>query len=228
MPTRTAQRASAQQLTASSNGVLTVDGYAVALNDLVLVKNEVAGANNGLYQVTTLGTASVKYVLTRHVDMDTSAEFGGAFVAVENNGSATANTLWLCNVNAPTVGTTAITFTQLNASTSLSQGNGISISGNTVTAVAAASGGVSVVSGGIELDTTIAVKKYAVDVGDGASTSITVTHSLGTQDVTVAVYAKASPYAEVECDVQHTSTSAVTLVFATAPTSAQYRCVVHG
>ena len=85
-------------LTATSNGVLTVDGYAVALGDIILVKNEATQANNGLYNVTTLGTGSVPYVLTRNVDMDQATEFGGAFVPVENKGTTTANTLWLCNV----------------------------------------------------------------------------------------------------------------------------------
>jgi hypothetical protein len=216
-------------LTATSNGVLTVDSYAVLLNDLILVKNQASTFQNGLYTVTTLGTASVPFVLTRHTDMDQSTEFGGAFIPVENNGTATANSLWLCNVAASiTVGTTSVTLTQLNGATDLVQGNGISISGNTVTAVAAASGGVSVVSGGIQLDATIAVKKYAVDVGDGAATSYTITHNLGTLDITFALYAKASPFAEADCDVQHTSTNAITLIFASAPTSAQYRAVVHG
>lgn len=216
-------------LTASANGVLTVDGYAVLLNDLVLVRNEAATANNGLYQVTTLGTGGVKYVLTRHVDMDSATEFGGGFVPVENNGTATANSLWLCNVaNSITVGTTAVSFAQLNAATAYTAGNGINISANVVSAVAAAAGGLSVVAGGVQLDATVAVRKFAVAVGDGAATSITVTHNLGTQDVTVALYAAGTPFAEVECDVQHATTNTVTLIFATAPTAGQYRCVVHG
>jgi hypothetical protein len=52
-------------LTASSNGTLTVDGTAVALNDVLLVKNEVTGANNGFYAVTATGGASAPFVLTR-------------------------------------------------------------------------------------------------------------------------------------------------------------------
>src|SRR5437870_4954812 len=50
-------------LTATGNGALTVDGYATALNDYILVKNEASGLKHGLYKVTTLGTASVSYVL---------------------------------------------------------------------------------------------------------------------------------------------------------------------
>ena len=120
--------------------------------------------------------------------------------------------------------------TQLNSPTSLTQGNGITISGNTVTFLPdpAAGKGLVVTSSGAALDTAVAVRKFAVDVGDASSTSIVVTHNLNTLDVTVALYAKATPFAEVECDVQHTSVNTITLIFATAPTSAQYRAVVHG
>jgi hypothetical protein len=72
------------------------------------------------------------------------------------------------------------------------------------------------------------VQKYATAFGDGSTTTFTITHSLNTQDVTVGVYAAASPYGEIECDVNHASTSTVTLAFAVAPTAGQYRVVVTG
>lgn len=71
-------------------------------------------------------------------------------------------------------------------------------------------------------------KKYAVNVGDGSTTEITVTHSLGTQDVTVMVRETASPYNKVYCDVQIISTTQVKLLFATAPATGAYRCIVTG
>jgi hypothetical protein len=46
--------------------------------------------------------------------------------------------------------------------------------------------------------------------------------------VTVAVYRNSGSYDEVVCDVNHTSTTALTLVFTSAPTSNQYRVVVLG
>lgn len=120
-------------LTGNANGALTVDSYAVAANDLVLVKNQASGLQNGLYVVTQAGSAGTPFILTRSDLMDTAAEFAGAFIAVEDAGTANANSLWLCtNTAAPTVGTTAITFSQLNGATQLQQGTGISISGNTV------------------------------------------------------------------------------------------------
>lgn len=120
-------------LTATGNGILTVDGVNTVLNDIILVKDEASGLKNGVYQVTTQGTAGVPYVLTRVVGMDISTEFAGGVVPVESEGTTNKNSLWLCNnTSAPTVGTTSITFTQLNGATDLIQGTGITISGNTI------------------------------------------------------------------------------------------------
>lgn len=71
-------------------------------------------------------------------------------------------------------------------------------------------------------------KKYAANVGNGSATEITVTHSLGTQDVTVLVRETASPYNQVFCDVQILSTTQIKLLFATAPASGAYRVIVTG
>ena len=69
--------------------------------------------------------------------------------------------------------------------------------------------------------------KFGTLIGDGVSTSIAVTHSLGTRDVVVSVH-DATTFAEVECDVTKTSTSVVTLGFAVAPASNAYRVTVIG
>lgn len=71
-------------------------------------------------------------------------------------------------------------------------------------------------------------KKYAANIGNGSATEITVTHSLGTQDVTVLVRETASPYNQVFCDVKVISTTQIKLLFATAPASGAYRVVVTG
>ena len=70
------------------------------------------------------------------------------------------------------------------------------------------------------------VRHYAADVGDGSSTTITVTHNLGTRDVQVAVREASSPYAYGDPTVKAATTNTVTLEFATAPSSGQYRCIV--
>ena len=76
--------------------------------------------------------------------------------------------------------------------------------------------------------TNLAVpSRYATNVGNGALTSITVTHNLGTRDVVVDVY-DAATFDTVLCDVVRTSTTVVTLGFAVAPASNAYRVVVIG
>jgi hypothetical protein len=73
-------------------------------------------------------------------------------------------------------------------------------------------------------------RKWSSDVTTTVSApyTFTATHNLGTRDVVVAVYATSSPYGEVEVDVDHTSTNAVTLTFAAAPTAGAYRVVITG
>lgn len=60
------------------------------------------------------------------------------------------------------------------------------------------------------------------------STTHPVTHNLGTKDVVVSIYEVATPYAEILADVEHTSDLSVTIKFAVAPASGEYKVVVVG
>ena len=87
--------------------------------------------------MTTAGAIAVSAVLTRSASMNTPAECEGAFVPVDNEGTANANTSWLSeNVEAGiTIGTTSITFVQMGG-TGYSAGTGITISGMTISITA--------------------------------------------------------------------------------------------
>lgn len=69
------------------------------------------------------------------------------------------------------------------------------------------------------------IGRYNADIGDGTSTSIAVTHSLGSLDVSVDVYDK-STGKKIGCDVELTNTNVVTLGFTTAPSAAALRVVI--
>ena len=116
-------------LTAVATGALVVDSIAVAVGDRILVKNEAAGANNGIYSCTVAGATGVAYVLTRTADSNTQAELEGAFCFVEqgavNIGSGWVNT----NSGAITIGTTAIVYTQISGAGTYSAGTGLSLTG---------------------------------------------------------------------------------------------------
>ncbi len=73
-------------------------------------------------------------------------------------------------------------------------------------------------------------RKYTSDITTSALAPFTFVaqHNLGTRDVTVQVFATSSPYNQVECDVDLTSTSQVTLTFAAQPVAGAYRVVIVG
>lgn len=103
---RAATTANGTLATAFENGD-SVDGVTLATGDRILIKNQSAPAENGIYIVAASGAP------TRATDMDAWAEVPGAFVAVEE-GSTNADTIWLCTSNAGgTLNTTAIVWFQI-------------------------------------------------------------------------------------------------------------------
>jgi hypothetical protein len=145
-------------LTAVLAGVLTVDGIAVALGDRVLVKNEAAPANNGIYTVTTLGTVGVAYILTRAADMNTASAVPGAFAFTEQGTANTGAGFTVASDGPFTIGTTAITWTQFSGAGEITAGTGLAKSGNTLSntgVLSAAAGDNSIVVGGTGANPTL-------------------------------------------------------------------------
>lgn len=102
-------------LTASANGALaSQDGVSLVVGNRILVKNEATGANNGIYVVTSLGSAGTPWVLTRSFDADGSAELNaGATVPVEE-GTVNADSLWILTTNETvTINTTSLLFSRV-------------------------------------------------------------------------------------------------------------------
>lgn len=73
-----------------------------------------------------------------------------------------------------------------------------------------------------------ATTKVSSDVGDGSSTSIDVVHNLGTKDLVVQVRDNNTPYQQVDVEIQYATTNKVTLIFASAPATNRYRCIIVG
>lgn len=205
----------------ATTSVQTIDGVSIIAGDRVLVKNQTTASQNGIW-VAAAGAWS------RSTDADTSAEVVSGMTVFVTEGTVSADKQFsLLTDGAIVLGTTSLTFGQTAATpTTYTAGNGISLPGNAITAVAKSGGSLAVDSGGIYIDATgpLAARRYAINVPSG-STSATITHALSTLDVVVAVYEVATGIL-VEPDVTLTSTTVVTLNFASAPTAGQYRCVV--
>ena len=120
-------------ITAGSNGALSIDGATPSVDDRILLKDQTTATQNGLYKVTTVGSGSAAYVLTRTPDADAAAEItGGAFVFVEA-GTANADNGYVFTHNGtPTLGTTNITVEQFSGAGQISAGDGLTKSGNTL------------------------------------------------------------------------------------------------
>ena len=68
----------------------------------------------------------------------------------------------------------------------------------------------------VEISQSTIHKYIGTCAGDGVTSSFTITHSLNTREVLVNIY-DANTYEDIMADVVRTSTSAITVTFATAP-----------
>jgi hypothetical protein len=101
---------SGNTLTANSNGAFTaVDGYSIALNDLVLIKNQSDQTQNMIYQLTTVGDASHPWVLT-YLPMLTSGDELDASPVFVPHGNTYAGTVWAISTESVILGTDNVNF----------------------------------------------------------------------------------------------------------------------
>jgi hypothetical protein len=113
----------------------TPDGVVASVADRILIYNQTNQAENGVYVVTTVGSGSVAWVLTRASDADTyglkspnSLGEGDAFFIT--SGATGAGETYVCNtVGVITFGTTAITFVQISSAQIYSAGTGLTLTG---------------------------------------------------------------------------------------------------
>ena len=189
-------------ITANAAGTLTIDGYMLLGSDVgkrLLIKNESgsfvnnttpSAAFNGVYTLTTAGTVSVPFVLTRATDYDTSGSGtneiqAGDFILVLDGSQA--NTAWVQQTKLPiTVGATSLSFTQFAAAaagvTSFNTTlNGLVTSGST--GAVTLGGTLGVAGGGTGATTLTGYVKGSGTSALAASATIPVSDLAGTLGV---------------------------------------------
>lgn len=131
---RVASTANIDLATALENGD-TVDGVTLATGDRVLVKDQTDPIENGIYIVQATGAA------VRSSDMNASAEFLGAYTLVRA-GTVGTGQGYVCTVpDSFVLNTDPVTFVLFKASADFIAGDGIDITGTTISADLSASGG---------------------------------------------------------------------------------------
>ena len=232
-------------------GNLTVSGDTTTLNTAtVLVEDNIFVLNSGVTDTPSLDAGiEIERGTYTNASLYWNETANGWYVATpgDSGSAATVTALSLAGHTHSTGDITGLQeYVEDTISTSLTDSGTIdfsytdnSTSAGTITAavILAASNPYLNTTSGLAVDLSTLepklvtdgfAKKYSTTIGDAAAQTFAVTHSLGTRAVTVSVYETASPYAEVEVEVLHTSTSVVTINTNSVPTSGQYTVVVVG
>lgn len=122
-------------LTAGGFGAFTADGESPTVNARIFVPFQTAGAENGIYVLSTVGDGGTAAVLTRASDFDTADEINAGDTVSVVAGTLYGGTTWMMTQTAAiTVGTTDITWQQINNTGALLIANNLSDLNNAATA----------------------------------------------------------------------------------------------
>lgn len=200
----------------------TIDGITMSLSDRVLVKNQSAPEENGIYIWNGASSA-----MTRSADASTAVELENAVVTVGEGTSEGSS------------------FRQSAVNFTLDVGAVIWGTFGTVAPPASETvSGIAEIATQDEVDTGTdnerivtplklatwsgRTRKATANIGDGAATQYVLTHNFNTYDVLVDVFYNSGTRGSILVDMERTSVNAVTLTFASAPTSNQFRVIVMG
>lgn len=144
-------------------------GSSLTAGDRVLVKNQTAAADNGIYVASSS-------TWTRSTDANTWNDLISAFTFVQT-GVAEADTGWVCTVDAGgTLGTTPVTWAQFSGAGTYTAGTGLTLTGSqfSITNTAVSAGTYGVVGGTETLVATVnaqgqltALASYEINVDGG-------------------------------------------------------------
>lgn len=199
----------------------TIDGVSMVSGDRVLVRAQTTAAQNGIYIWNGASTA-----MTRALDANTAAELEQAIVTIEEGTSG--GSTWRQTAVNFTLDTDAVNWTSFGTSSPAAT--------ETVAGIAEIATQAETNAGTDDARFVTPLKlaaspwakrQFTQNIGDGSATAYTVTHNLGTRDVTVEVYRNSGNYDTVLTEVRRTSVNAVQVVFDTAPAANAYRVIVR-
>jgi hypothetical protein len=125
-------------LASSGNGALGLDGVSLAVGNRILVKDQTDAKQNGIYVVTTLGSGSSTWLITRATDSDNSVagQVAPGDAVYVSAGTVNANQAFIETTegtgtnSAIVIGTDSITWTQFTGAANITAGNGLTRTAN--------------------------------------------------------------------------------------------------
>lgn len=201
----------------------TIDGVTLANGDRVVLSAQTNASQNGIYIWSGATSA-----LVRSPDADTTVKLENAIVTIDEG-----------TVNA------GATFRQTQVNFVLETGS-ISFATFFPTSGAATetSAGVAEIATQTEVNSGLddsrivtalklansiyAHRGFAADIGDGTTTTFTLTHNFNTQDIVIQVRRNSGDFDFIEVCTRATTANTAQVVFAPglAPTAAQYRVLI--
>ena len=136
---------------AGTQAALNIDSIALSVADRVMVRLQTNGAQNGVYVVTTVGSGSTNWVLTRSADASIVSPTdvnglgtGDYFFTQEGALNAGDSHVLTTEPNTMIIGYTPLTYTQFSGGVTYVGGTNIDVTGQTISltgTVAATNGG---------------------------------------------------------------------------------------
>lgn len=98
-------------LTANANGAFpSQDGVSVSVGQAILVKNQAAALQNGLYSLSDAGGVGTPFILTRHPYSDQKLEMLAGHIVVLSGGTAQKAHIYALQDDVATVGTDPVVY----------------------------------------------------------------------------------------------------------------------
>ncbi len=122
---------------AGTQTAFTPDGIIASIGDRILIYNQTNAYENGVYEVTDVGSGSTNWVLTRTTDADSYGlkdpnALGGGDAFFVSSGNTGAGETYVCNTTGTiTFGTTPINFVQVSSAQVYSAGTGLTLTNTT-------------------------------------------------------------------------------------------------
>lgn len=219
-------KASAKVATQSNINLSTpsanIDGITLTLGNRILVRSQTLLTENGIYLFDTGSTP-----LVRSADANTFQELEQAVISIEEG--TDANTSYRQTQINGVINTNNVIWS--NFGTNTPNASEVTAGKAEIATQAETNTGTDDLRIVTPLKLTNWVGKlnrFTSIIGDGTATSFTLTHNLGTRDLHIAVFLNSGNYDEVLTEIQRPTINTVVVVFASAPSTNQFKVVILG